>query len=372
MASYALPASAALFRSGNVADISKGEWVDGDAYVAGGNIISSADLPGDLVAAGGNMYITGKVGQNLTAAGGTISLMSAVGERARLAGGNITIGGDVGRDLLVAGGMVHILPGATIKGDLYAGAGVVVVDGNVLGNVRATGGTVILNGSVSGTVDVQADERVVFGKLAAFARQVTYASPQEADAAGAMFQGGVNYRKIEAKAMRSASWWTRPDKGKVLGAMAVMFLIRFAAMLLAVLLGLRYFRKQLEAVSESAVTQFGSRLGMGFLVLVIGPILTIALFITIVGSVLGFLTLAVYGLLVLLAKVAAGAVMGAFLWRWFAKQKKVALNWKAVTVGTLIIQLIWLIPILGWLAGALVFLATLGAVAKLKKKEIGL
>lgn len=357
---FAAPLRAATIMTGEAVSLGKTDTVADDVYAFGANLMSAGIVQGDLIAAGGNVLVTGDVEQDLNAAGGTLDILGNVGDDLRIAGGKVSVGGTVNGDLLVAGGMVHVLPGAVVKGEIRGAAGMLVLDGDVEGGVYLGGGTVILNGHVSGTVDVTADEKVVFGKLAQFAKDVTYAAPATSDEkTGAVFGGGVNYRKLEKPAAVQAGW-PGVDWPKAVAGWLAWFIIRTAALLLASLLALKYFRRQLTDVAQRTFDGYAGRLMWGFAYLVTIPILVIVLFLTVIGSVMGGLLLAAYTLLAVLAKIAAGPCVAALLLRWFKGQKQVSLNWKSVLLGVAAYQLMWSIPVIGWAAGAMVFLAVFG------------
>lgn len=357
------PAAAATFRNGDAVSLPKTETVADDVYVFGGNVMSASEIQGDLVAAGGNVMVTGDVSQDLNAAGGTVDVLGDVGDDLRIAGGKVTVHGTVQGDLMIAGGMVQLLPGAVVKGSVHGAGALVVLDGDVQGGVNLSGGTVALNGQVGGPVDVRADDQVIFGKLAKFAQGVSYASPLLGDeGTGATFEQGVKWRKQELP-IDQRSFWDRPDWGKAVGAGLAWFLIRASALLLAALLALKYFRREVEHVAAATQEKFTSRLVWGFCLLVVVPILVIALFVTVIGSVLGAALLAAYTLLAALARIAAGPYLGLALQRLFKARKGQPLDWKWVLAGVAAYEILWSIPLLGWAAGGLVFVAVFGTVA---------
>jgi cytoskeletal protein CcmA (bactofilin family) len=359
---YAAPGQAAMFLGGEAISLPHTEPVAEDVYAFGANLMLAGDIEGDLTAAGANVLVKGNVSQDLNAAGGTVDALGNVGDDLRIAGGKVAIHGEVGGDLLVAGGMVQLLPGAVVRGDVRAVGGMVVLDGDVEGDVNLAGGTVVLNGLVLGEAEVTAEEQVLFGKLAKFSRSVTYSSPFAGDEkTGAVFEQGVRYTELKlAKAPQF--FWQRPDWTQVVAAGLAWFLIRSLAMLLAALLALKYFRPLLEDVAAKTKDNFGGRLIWGFGFMVVVPVLIIALFMTLIGSVLGGLLLALYSLALVLAKIAVGPFIAGLFLRVFKGQKKHALDWKWLTWGVLAYQLAWVIPVIGWAFGAVVFVAVFGTV----------
>jgi len=366
---FAVPSYAATFVTGEEVSLPKNEVVVDDVYAFGPSPVIASDVQGDLITAGGNVMITGNVTQDVDAAGGTINILGNVGDDLRVAGGNVNIHGIVNGDLLVAGGMVQILPGAVVKGSVYGAGGMVTLDGDVEGGIKLFAGTANLNGSVLGPVDVTADEKVNFGKMAKFAQGVTYASPSVSDEqTGATFAGGVTHKQIESReAAREAM---KPDWGRMAAAGFMWFLVRTVAMLLAALLALKLMRRGLEDLTIKTSENFGSRLLWGFAILIAAPIAGIVLLVSVFGSLLGALLFAVYSLLIVVAKIAAGPFVAVMLMKLFKGQKKPALDWVWVLLGVVVYQLLWTIPVIGWFAAALIFLAIFGSVVMEAKEKV--
>lgn len=370
MLAYAAPGQAAMFLNGEAISLPQGELVAEDVYAFGANLMLAGDVEGDVTTAGANVLVKGAVSQDLNAAGGTVDILGDVGDDLRIAGGKVAIHGEVGGDLLVAGGMVQLLPGAVVRGDVRAVGGMLVLDGDVEGRANLGGGTVVLNGQVLGEVEITADEQVLFGKLAKFSRSVVYSSPLASDQnTGAVFEQGVRHTRLE-RASAPKFFWQKPDWTKAVAAGIVWYLMRTFAMLLAALLALKYFRSFTEEIATKAKDNFGGRLLWGFGFLVVVPVLVIALFMTLIGSALGAVLLAAYSLLAVLVKVAVGPFVGLLLMRLFQGQKKHALNWQWVVWGVLLYQLFWVIPIIGWAAGALAYVAVFGTLVLEAKSRI--
>ena len=84
----------------------------------------------------------------------------------------------------------------------------------------------------------------------------------------------------------------------------------------------------------------------------------VILFMTILGSYVGFLLLSAYVLTLFVAKVFAGIVAGALLSKWI--KKEVIVNWMWTAIGITALQILILVPILGNLLTFIVSMASFG------------
>lgn len=101
--------------------------------------------------------------------------------------------------------------------------------------------------------------------------------------------------------------------------------------------------------------------GLAFLILV--PILSIFLLFLLFLGIVSFLF---YALILVLSIYISKIFLGWVTLRWWYRRDKTeyALDWKAAVVGPIALFIIALIPILGWLFLAILYLITIGAVIR--------
>lgn len=358
----AVPATAATFGSGEFFSLDDGVTISDDVYAAGANTTIASDIDGDLTTAGGRVVVTGAIAQDVLAAGGSVSIHSDVGDDIRVAGGDVTIDGTVAGDLVVAGGSVQLLPGATVSGDVIATGGTIALDGDIDGDVRIHGGVVQFGGAVNGRIDIKSADRVTFTDTARIEGDVVYAAPQEADIAdGAVLNGSVTFN--EAAGPRAGAL------APMLAAIAGVFFLGRVAVLVVTALAVFYlFRRFSERVATTALERFGSGTLIGLSVLAATPVLVFLLLASVFGIGVGVLAGIVYVLALALAKVYAGVIAAAALSRFSAKE--VTLSWLWIIVGVVALEVITLIPIVGWLVGLLFMLAALGTLARVAYTDL--
>ena len=123
-----LTARAATVSAGQDYTLPSQQAVDGNLYVAAGTVTVGGRVGGDVVGTGGTISLTGPVLGGLLLGGGDISVLAPVSGSVRVVGGTVTINDRIGGDLVVLGGTVHLLPGASVQGDVIAAAGRVILD----------------------------------------------------------------------------------------------------------------------------------------------------------------------------------------------------------------------------------------------------
>jgi cytoskeletal protein CcmA (bactofilin family) len=338
--------------------IAKSEVVEDNLYVAEQVGIIEGTLKKDLVTAGGNLLVTGTVERDIIAAGGTLELLGDVGGNVRVAGGTITIGKEVGGDLVIAGGMVHIASGATIKGDVIVAAGQLIIDGTVKGGINAVAKDVTINGAVGKNVSIKMNQRLSLGKDAKIEGDLAYRSIAPAVMTeGATVVGKTDFQKIEQP--------TRVDeraRAALLGLIGFMVLVKLLAMLVVSVVAVVLFKKPLQTLVKTATEHFGREMVRGFVVLIVVPVAILIAFISLVGMVFGVIGMLSYILLIIAAKIVTGILFGAALVKLVKKTKEYEVTWQNAVIGTIAIELVCLVPVIGWVVAFLLFLASFGSV----------
>jgi len=341
---------------GFAADVRNAEVVTKDEnvtnlYLAGQNPSVDANVRGDLVVAGGNVTVNGNVEDGVIAAGGTLNLNGSVGQSVRVAGGNVNVNGTIGGDLIVFGGNVIVGSKSVVTGDVIVFAGNVEIQGLVKGAVKnSAAGTIIIAGTVSGNVELYRVGNVKVTGKAVIDGTLKYSSQNTADIADSAKLGNVDYTKVAPVNM------PKPNPASIIFGLIVALVMGFLALLLVVSLMPKLSK---EVINASLVNPW-AKLGIGFLALVVTPIVLIMLLITFIGwGVMGIVAMVYFGLITI-AGVFSALLVGSYTWKFFSKEKEMQVNWKTVAVGILILAVVKLIPILGWLAVCVVFLIVFG------------
>jgi cytoskeletal protein CcmA (bactofilin family) len=344
-----LPGLAVSFTS--LADSKAGETVvergniDDDYYAAGGVVDIDAEVAGDVIVAGGELYIGHLVEGDVIAAGGTLKIRGEIKDDIRISGGNLNIDATIGDDLVAAGGSITLSPGTSVGGDAWLAGGEVHIAGTIVGNLKVTGGNIRLSGTVHGDVELEAGEIQILDS-ARIDGELTYKSPHPAATdADAVISGGITHQPVD---------WDYADSGYGL-------VFSITLMVAAVLFFLFFPHYTLASVKRMSSDPWSS-LGLGFIFVVVTPLVAFILMLIVLGLWVGLSMLALYCVALLSGFLIACffvADRGAMLFKQDISSRGRRLI--SVIVVIFILGLIQMIPLLGGLVLFLLLLLGLGA-----------
>ncbi|MFA5954655.1 MAG: hypothetical protein WC817_03920 [Patescibacteria group bacterium] len=352
---------AAELRSGEQTAVGSAETVKDDLYMVGSSVNSSGSIEGDIVTAGGNVVVTGPVSQSVNAAGGTITFFGSVGGSVRVLGGNITIESKVKNDVVGAGGQL-LLTGGEVGRDVVVAGGSVRIDSPVQGKVRFAGGELYINAPIAGDVDVVA-EKLTLGSKAILSGNLTYKSSQEV----VIVPGGQIIGTVHYTPQTLAREGLRKEARSFIAAFAVMkLLILLVGAFVVGLLLRKYALEITKNVYHSPLTE----LGRGAVVMIVLPIVSVFLLITVVGIPFGVLGIIGFVAGLIFSSFLAPILLGSFLFKLITKQTTVDVSWKTLLLGVAVYFCLGFVPLLGWLVQFGLLLMAIGAVTKVKVESI--
>ena len=252
-------------------------------------------------------------------------------------------GDRVDHDLVVFGGSAILEKDSTVNGSVTVFGGSIVIDGNVEGDVSAFGGVVSLG-----------DHAVVHGNVVTFGGAVS-----RSDSAVVKGSVGAPRQPIRPPAILGP---VVTNTFQAIGDFIWRIFQSFALAALAVLVSL-FGLRPMERAGDAMVSQPALAAGMGLLTILAGPLALLILAITIVlspVSLIGFLIMAVgalFGWLVL------GLITGERVAHLLKQEWSGPVS---AGVGTLVLSLgmnlIGIIPCIGWAVVAVVFSIGVGGV----------
>ncbi|MHB8710195.1 MAG: hypothetical protein ACYC6X_01420 [Minisyncoccota bacterium] len=344
--SLLLPASAFAVRapaSFSVApSLSTASSSPGNAYVVGASVVLVAPVAGDFSALGGSIITAAQVaGDDLLLAGSIHSRAPVEGD-VRALGGSITIDEPVGGDLIAFGYSVY--DAGRAGGSVFITAANTALTSGAEGPVTVYGNNISLAGDFANSVHIFSSGRVTLAASTTIRGALSYEAPEPATIpASATILGGITYT--------NASYLPDVGTSRILALVSIGFFI-FARILGALLLaGLLagLFPKFAETVVERAYTARSRGILLttllGFAVFVATPILCIILLLTFVGIGFALLLLIAYALLVLLAFLYAGILLGGIFARRYARRETIL--WHDGILGMLALSLVALVPVIG-------------------------
>ncbi len=346
------PAQAADIRTNDTIIISENEKNLSDLYLFGSTIQVSAPVANDLVAAGNSVSINNNTSGSLLTAGSSLDIRGDIGGSIRAAGGNIVIDGNIARDLVLAGGSINIAKTAVINGDLIVAGGQINLQGNVNGKAVISGGQVNIEGKINKQLDGQID-RLTLGPNAVIGGNLSYSSPQKAVISrGAQIQGDEQFKKTEKR---------RGSDTDFTGFITAFTFYKLLADIIISLLAIYFFGGYLYRLyTQISLKEPFKNSIFGLAFIIITPIIALLFLALLWLSAAVFLF---YLLLIILSALIAKIFLGWLIVRWWYRRDKktYALDWKSAVVGPIAALLIGLIPVLGWLILAILYLITSGA-----------
>lgn len=366
---FATPLHAKSDGPTQVVILPQGETVDHDYFAAGETVEIHGTVNGDVYAAGGQVIITGTVNGDVLAAGGTVTLSGTVSQDARLAGGQITISGSVGRNLTVASGNVEVLESARLGGSVVAGAGNLRIGTDVPRGITAGVGRLAISSNVTGDVETAVGE-LYLAPGANIRGNLNYLSENDARIEQGASVSGQIQKRLPPEYLRTSPDEARREAAKAYaGAKGFSTIMGFLTTLVIGLLLLRFVPNFLARSVDNLRDQPWTALGIGFLALVVTPVLFIALLIGIITIPLAFILLFAYFITLYLSSIPVSIWLGETI---LARVNRPASIYWTFALGLLALSLITLLPFFGWLAKLLTVLFGLGTYLISKKQAYAL
>jgi hypothetical protein len=294
--------------------------IDDDVFAAGNMVNINAPV-NSAVVAGGNVNINSPVKGDVFAAGGQVNLNSDVGGKLVTAGGNINIGGGVGTNLVAAGGTVDILPGEIVGKDALI-----------------AGSNVINAGHVNGTLTVSAKSFENTGSA-----------------------GKVDFRKTEG--------FREEEKREAAGAFGFFGLLMLIGYLILGLVLLRFLPGVFADVNSEIERSPVVVTVLGFILMIASFVAIIIVAITVVGLPIALIA----ALLLIAALMLTGTFVSYSLGKWIGSRLKLKYSDLVLfVIGFVILNILFLIPFVGWLASLISVSLGFGAILYTCRKHLDL
>ncbi len=330
-------------------------------YTAGGNVIINSRTTGDLYTAGGMVKVIGDVETDAVIAGGNIDISGKIGGDLRVAGGNISINNSVGSDLLAAGGNVYVSESSSVAGDFVAGGGNVELNAPVSGIARIGGSEITINSQINGEVWVTANKQLIFGPKAQVSGKINYYGNSDP-----IIRDGAKVGTIERHALPQRNFNHRLFARSLFGVGIVVSLI---AWLLAALLFMYLFKPELLHATNMMHTEPWANFGIGFVTLIVTPILFVLLLLSIFGYVIAFFVFISYLFLLMLSCLVAAVFVGRWIYGYIDRNAT-GLTWHAVVIGVIAFKIITWIPVLGWIVGFVLSISAFGVILRMARRHL--
>jgi cytoskeletal protein CcmA (bactofilin family) len=329
-ATPALVAAETVVRSSTTVAVGETDRVENDFYAGGLTVTQNGTVVGDMYAAAQQIEHAGTVEADFTALAGLVTVAGPVNDDVRLVVGEATIDSEVGGDVFFTGGTLTVTASTTIGGNLYIFGGLATVDGTVDGIIKGQMEQLTLAGQAGG-IDVTARQRLTLSPTAVVTGDVRYESNQPIVRAPAAEVLGTVEASVTERETPAQNW----------SAYLIPFLIMLFGSLSLYLLG----RPLLVATVERTLNQPFQVSLVGVAVALLGPFVAILLMTSALGFVVGLGAFGILLTLVALSFSVAPMILGVLLWRLFGGSLE--LQPFAILLGALMLQLAFLVPLVG-------------------------
>lgn len=344
--------AAASLNQAEVITLTKEEVVNADYFAWGEKVTVSGTVNGDAYVAGGNVLIDGTINGDLLVVGGSVNIRGNVTNDVRVAGGQIVISGTVGGNLTSTGGSVNITDAAKINGSLTAGGGDISVFGPVAKGVTVGAGNVTIGSAIGSDITAGVGE-LTLTSTAKVNGNVNYWSDHDAQIQqGAEVIGATthNVPKKEDTQKQAEEFLSRAKIGAGIVSIIMAFVIGA--------LFLRFLPRFFETATETLTKRPLYTIFIGFLTIVLAPILFMILLISLIGIPLAFIVLVGWLFSLYLAKIFVAFAIGKKVLKSFNQKGG---DYLALLVGLVIYLILSLIPVIGWIVTIIVLFAGVGA-----------
>lgn len=323
--SFQITAGEDVFLANEVISYSKD--VDGDLFAFGSTVTIDGDVEGDAFIGGGTVIVNGEIKGDLFIAGGKVSIYSPVGGKVMIGAGTVTIDSNV-------------------KEDVYIGANTVMLAGNFGDDVRVGAETLDIRGVIAD--DLHANVREFKKSVGSEIGGVKSVVITERD------EGNVEVEPSRFKVRGFSAWQLFKKTLVTIGwVLAAMLVVKLGPVKTDNLL--QRLDKQ-----ENWFTGFG----LGLIALLVALPLGIFLFITVIGIPIAILGGISFAFIMLISSLVAKVWVG--LKALNVLKQKTTNYCLAAIIGVLLVELLSLIPLLGWMLKTILMTVALGTFLQLK------
>ncbi len=335
--------AAPVIRTGDQVSLKEDQGVTGDFYAVGRSVSNSSQMDADAYIIAASIVQNGEVAADLLMIAATAQVLGPVGDDVRIVAGNAVVSDHVAGDVVVVGGELTILSTAEIDGDVIFYGGSLDLAGKVGGSVFARAEDVRIDGTVGKDIDAVGARSVTLGAHADVAGDVVYESHAEIVRALDANVGGTVTRN-ETGAL------DEPSSAPSILPLVVLLFSGFAARFV--------FGAHLATLLTRTQNSFGMSALVGFAAFILAPVALALAFASMVGAAIGLVLLLAYLFAVIVAILLSGVFVGGAISHYATGATSYSIFW--MTIGTLVLYALSMLPYIGLLATLLIILMVLG------------
>ena len=304
--------------AGNLVDIIGN--IDGIGFIAGQKVNVNGNLEYGFLA-GQNVNINGQISKNIYAAGETITLSkdANIGKDLFLAGDSINLNGNIQRNINIYASTVTIKKGTTINGNITIEAS----------NIKVEDGA-----SIKGTLKYNEDAKNDISDNSSIGKTTTYEITKDK---------GFNTSEILSSILN----------------MIVVFL--------SITIIIPKTLDKTNEIYEKKNNNYIKNIGIGFLILICVPLISLILLASNIGVYLGLILVALYAIAIYLSFIIAGYILGNLI---LVKLMKLNTNkYLSGIIGIILLKILMVIPVLSTIIYLIAITLGLATIWNLLQKD---
>lgn len=334
---FALTPATALAKGGNERfyvgyDLESSEEFNSSAFFLGSKVDNSSTIHGAYFALGDELKNSGKYNYSFNAAN------------------KIIVQGNYAKDFFAVGNSVSILKEAVIGSDVYVATNTLSINSNIPGSVFATASRITLEDvTIGGDLVIAASEIELKGDVTISGKFVYNEDIN--------ILGADNVSAGTTEPYRPITWGYRFGDGSRIIVAILSLTASIVIAIVFILIAKKFFKELKNYSAQATAKSMLINLGIGLGALILVPLVSVLLFITLVGIPAGLLLLAVFAIALILSSIVSAAFIGGKI---MPKQGTIL----STTIVLILFTLIDLIPVFGRLFGMIVAVFGFGIIVR--------
>ncbi len=322
--------------------------------IADDNVKLSDDVNGDTAVAGNIIDMLGNIDGIGFIAGQTVNVKGEL-EYGFIAGNDITIDGSIEKSIYAAGNNITFSKNASIGRDIFMIASQITLNGKLDRNINVSATKVIIESDavLNGNVSIDADEIIIKDNVS-LEGTLKYNDGASVNISDKADIGDVKvYKDIDNNSVNTTS--------------LLQSILNMVVVFLVIIVLLPSLTDKIEKVYDKKKNNYLKNIGIGFLLLVSIPTISLLLLVSNIGMYLGLIILAIYMISIYLAFIISGFILGNLL---LGKLMKLNTNkYLSGIIGIVLLKLLMLIPVFGTLLGLVSITLGLATIWNLVQKD---
>ena len=332
--------------------------IDENYYAAGGSVSIDGEYAKDVFIAGGDVVVNGEISGDLIILGGEVKIVGKVAGDTRIIGGRAIILGQIDGELLVVAGRVELLEGAQINGESVFVTAEINQSSKITKDTKILAGAVYLDSLVGGNTDITT-QRIVFGSKSDIVGTLKYYAPTKAEEiSGSKISGDVSFNETKKIGERGIV------KSTILNLLSFWLILKFVTTLILAFLLVYVFKVFSQGAVDLATGTIVRSFFSGFFGIIIIPIVSIILFVSLIALPIGFLVMLSYIFILLISPAISGIIVGNILFGLFDKSEKNEVSFKKASIGVVLLTALQFVPVVGDLTKLFFTIIAFGAITR--------